>query len=437
MTATQQILNEIKSLNNRLSPVEGLLNVLAEPAKRAGLTPEQFLAKMTAGGSAAAVVGGDGAFAMTYDGRKREKFPHIGGGFGDMLEAMVDVQKNGANARADSHRRLFDPVEKGGLGVQKAALAEGSATTGGYLVPPQFGDKLLSLEVEEAVVRPRATVFPMTATTLDIPALDHTTAQGAGNTPFLAGVQMSWTAEAAMRAETEPTFRMVTLKAHEASFYTVASNNLLADSAIALDSLLTQLFGFAVPWYTDYAYLRGDGVGKPMGILNAACTISVNRSSGGTFKFADAASMMAKLYWKIARGAKVAWVINQSVIPQLLQMADAGNRVIFIPLSAGLQAALPQSSGVMSIGTIFGIPVLVSEKLPALGTKGDVMLCDFSQYLLGDRQEITIDVSPHVNFLKNQMVWRVVWRGDGQPWLNNTITIADNATTVSPFVVLN
>ena len=51
-------------------------------------------------------------------------------------------------------------------------------------------------------------------------------------------------------------------------------------------------------------------------------------------------------------------------------------------------------------------------------------------------EELQIDVSPHVNFLKNQMTWRVVWRGDGQPWLNTSITLGDGSTKVSPFLTL-
>jgi len=74
--------------------------------------------------------------------------------------------------------------------------------------------------------------------------------------------------------------------------------------------------------------------------------------------------------------------------------------------------------------------------MPAQGTNSTVGLFDFSKYLLGDRQDLTIDVSPHVNFLKNQMVWRTIWRGDGQPWLNSSITLADGTKTVSPFITL-
>ena len=31
--------------------------------------------------------------------------------------------------------------------------------------------------------------------------------------------------------------------------------------------MLTELFGRALGWYKDYAFLRGNGAGKPMGIL--------------------------------------------------------------------------------------------------------------------------------------------------------------------------
>jgi hypothetical protein len=46
-------------------------------------------------------------------------------------------------------------------------------------------------------------------------------------------------------------------------------------------------------------------------------------------------------------------------------------------------------------------------------------------------------VSNVPSFLKNQLTLRIVKRVDGQPWLNGPITLADAATQVSPFVVLN
>jgi hypothetical protein len=50
--------------------------------------------------------------------------------------------------------------------------------------------------------------------------------------------------------------------------------------------------------------------------------------------------------------------------------------------------------------------------------------------------QLEVAASEHVNFLKNQMTWRVVERVDGEPWVEKAITLADGTSTVSPFVTI-
>ena len=101
--------------------------------------------------------------------------------------------------------------------------------------------------------------MPMASATLQFPFLDITTAQSAGNSPFFGGVIANWTAEAQTRTETEPTFKMMELKAQELSGYSVSSNILLQDAAFGLEKFLMTLFGKAVSWYEEYAFLQGSG----------------------------------------------------------------------------------------------------------------------------------------------------------------------------------
>lgn len=434
-TPTQQIVDSIKRIEERMAPIDGLLKILAEPASKAGLTPEAFLASMCKGRDAT-MIGADGASLPVPRRRKRG-----GIGMGKMLSALVEMGTPGMNS-ADlqkSANYLFDPVEKGGLGMVKAALAESSGVSGGYTVPPQFAEQLLSLAIEDTIVPPRAYHQPMTSLTLQLPSLDVTGSGVAGQSPFLGGVAASWGPEATIGAESEPTFGQTDLKANQLSFYSIVSNTLLADSAIGLDSLLTHLFAAAIGFYTDYAFLQGTGVGQPLGVMNSPAAISVTRNTGGAFKYIDAAMMFSRLYGVSSwRNEATCWVVHPYVFPQLTQMYDGGGRPVFIPLSSGAQE-MPANSGQggYSIGHLFGRPVLVSEKISTLGTRGDVLLCDFSKYVIGDRAELMIDVSPHVKFLNYQLVFRCIWRGDGQPWLNKPITLADGASTVSPFVILN
>ena len=144
-------------------------------------------------------------------------------------------------------------------------------------------------------------------------------------------------------------------------------------------------------------------------------------------QFADVAGMWAKLL-PISWG-KAIWTCSPSVVPQLLQLKDGANRAIFISIDQG---ATKSPNWSCSAGRSFP-----TEKVPALGTKGDLMLLDPSFYVVGDRMQIEIAASEHVNFLKNQMTWSVVERVDGQPWLDKPVTLQDGATQVSPFVVLN
>jgi HK97 family phage major capsid protein len=274
----------------------------------------------------------------------------------------------------------------------KAALGEASGVTGGYTVPPDFYRSLLALISENSFIRPRAFVLPMASATLQFPYLDVTTVQSAGVSPFFGGVQMYWTAEAQTRTETEPQFKQMELKAWELSGYSVSSNVLLQDSAIGLEKFLMTIFARAIAWFEEYAFLQGNGVGKPQGMLGCPAALTVNRGGGAnTVVFADVATMWSKLLphsW----GSAV-WTFSPSVVPQLLQLKDGANRAIFISIDQGAVKT--------PVWSLLGRPAFPTEKVPALGTKGDLMLLDPTLYVIGDRMQIEIAASEHVNFLKN------------------------------------
>lgn len=308
----------------------------------------------------------------------------------------------------------------------KAALNTSVGSQGGFLVPMEFVDRLVSAASEGAVVRPRATIIPMTSRSVQVPVLDHSFVPGTDESAFLGGITAKWTEEAANLNETEPLFKQVELVAHELSGYSKVSNTLMQDSAIGLEQLLITLFGRAIAWHEDNAFLRGDGVGKPLGCLNSAALISVDRSAASAFSLADAANMLSSLLpgWS---ATSTVWAMHPTVAGKLFQMtaSGAGSNVVY------LDSARTKPSMVL-----FGIPIVITEKLPALNTEGDVLLLDLQHYLIGDRREIEIAFSEHVAFTSNQGAWRFVSRVDGQPWLNSKITLSDGVSTLSPFISL-
>lgn len=322
------------------------------------------------------------------------------------------------------------------MGWTKSALQATGGATGGWTVPPQFVSRLLQLVFEDSVAMPLAAVQPMDSRTMDLPSLDVTTRYSTGQSPFLGGVVARWTEEAVDETETDPQFRQVTLTARELSGWTAASNSLLADNAVGLDALLSQLFTYAINWYSDYAFIQGDGVGKPQGILRSPATIFVTAGTAGTVVFADVAAMYGSLLPQSHK--KAVWLASPSAIQYLLQLKDGASNNIFQPrptapsAGGGAQAA--------PVWELLGRPVIITEKMPLMATGSAVnqgfALIDWSLYLIGVRMEVEIATSPHYKFISNQSVWRFVARMDGRPWLDNSVRLQDGTTALSPFVWL-
>jgi HK97 family phage major capsid protein len=345
--------------------------------------------------------------------------------FGDWLAHAIKAATGKGRVSLEAQDYLEKTYQQGEY-QQKAALGESSGVTGGYTIPTQFSDQIQLVMAENTFIRPRAFIQPMTSAVLQIPYLDITTAQAAGVSAFFGGMQAAWTAEAQTRTEYEPQFKQLELRPWELSAYSVSSNVLLQDSAIGLEKFLFQLFAQVIGWTEEYAFLQGNGVGKPQGMLTCNACVAITRANPGHISYADVATLISRLLPSSLNRA--IWVVHPYGILDLVQLRDAAGRVVWVNAFGGAQDKVP--------GYLFGRPVFVSEKVPTYGTKGDLSLLDPSLYVIGDRMALEVAASEHVNFLKNQMTWRIVERVDGQPWMEKPVTLADGSSTVSPFVTI-
>ena len=76
------------------------------------------------------------------------------------------------------------------------------------------------------------------------------------------------------------------------------------------------------------------------------------------------------------------------------------------------------------------------EHADTVGTVGDIVLADLSQYLMIDKENIESAVSIHVRFIYDESTFRFVYRVDGAPWWNSALTPFKGTNTQSPFVAL-
>jgi len=339
-------------------------------------------------------------------------------GFGAFVRAALTASLGG---RRDPRLVLASKVP----GFAKD-LEEGTGSAGGFLVPTEYEARLLQVAAETSIVRPRAYIQPMSRRQLDIPALDYAVFEDEEKkSNFYGGVYMEWTEEAGTKPKVEPKFRLLQLVAWELTGYLPTSETLLEDTAIALPPLMARLFGGATGWTQDFAFLSGDGVAKPLGVIAAPATIVVARQGAGAFSYVDAVNMWAQLL----PGTTPVWVMATSVKPQLPQFVDPNGNYIWHPAGGVSGAGSPMPGGLL------GYPIIWTEKLPALGTNGDVLLADFNYYVIGERKGLTIAYSEHYLFRTNQWAWKCVSRVDGKPWLNAPIQGRDG-TNVSPFIIL-
>lgn len=294
---------------------------------------------------------------------------------------------------------------------------------GGYSVPEQFFGTWLDDSLESEIVRPLADVRPMIASSVKAVAWDG----GTHTSTLYGGFSGQWVDEGASITAETPKLRLITMRARKLAVLAACSNELIADG-VSFEEQLGQAMTRALGWFLDSAFLTGSGAPGPLGVLNAPCTISVAPETGqaaATIVYDN----IAKMYARLVPGShrRAVWVINSAAIPQLLTLGMAvGTGGSHIPV-------LNERDGKF---TILGLPVHFTEKVPTLGTTGDIMLADFSQYLIGLRADFTLAKSGHVGFVTDESYYRGLIRVDGQPKLGAAIT-PYAGSTVSPFIKLD
>ena len=87
-------------------------------------------------------------------------------------------------------------------------------------------------------------------------------------------------------------------------------------------------------------------------------------------------------------------------------------------------------------GMLLGRPVYPIEYASTLGTVGDILLADFTQYVVAQKGGMQAATSIHIAFLTDEMVFRITYRIDGEPIWHSALTPFKGSATKSPFVAL-
>ena len=339
-------------------------------------------------------------------------------GFGEFLQAVYKDSVPGHRLGVD--QRLY---------AAASGASEGVPSDGGFLVQTDWSNEILRRVNEMGAVQSRVRSIPISAGSngLKINAIAETSRADGSR---WGGVQVFWVAEADEKTKSKPKFRQLELKLQKLAGLFYATDELLQD-ALALNAIAMEAFSEELNFKIEDSIFNGTGAGQMLGIMAGGALITVTAEVGqtaATIVYDNVLKMWSRMHARSRPTA--AWFIDQGIEPQLYKMSLAvgtGGSPVYLP--AGGASSAPYAS-------LFGRPVIPVEYCSALGTAGDICLFDLSQYLMIDKGGLKTDSSMHVRFIYDEMVWRFVYRIDGQPIWNAALTPKSGGATQSPFIVL-
>lgn len=342
-------------------------------------------------------------------------------GAGDYLQAVI---------RSSTPGNEFDPR----LTALRAptGLNGGVGADGGFLVASDVSKDIWQRSFATGQVLSRVNRIQVGpgANSIRHPYMKET-ARTAGNR--YGGVQVYRKAEAGTVTASRPAFSEFKLELETGMALVYLTDEIMAD-ATQLDSFVRMVVPQAITFTMEDELINGNGVGKCQGILNAASLVSVAKETGqlaATLQAENIAKMWARMFAPSRSNA--VWFVNQDVEAQLNTLTlgtGAFNTPVYIP--AGGISGTP-------FGTIYGRPVVAIEHCATLGTVGDIILADMSQYVLIEKGGVDIASSIHVQFLYGEQVLRFTYRNNGSAgysWAAGALTPAKGTNTLSPFVAL-
>ena len=338
---------------------------------------------------------------------------------GEQLKAVYNLRRNGVQ-----DQRLIQ--------VNNAVLGsnEGTGADGGFAIQTDFAGVILESALERNSLLQRLDRYTVSsgANSMRWVMADETDISKS----VFGGVQMYWAAEGGTVPATHPKLREVKLDLEKMMGLAYCTEEMMEDAAF-MSGFFSTAFSLAADELLTGAVIGGDGVGKPLGILNSSALVTVAKETSqaaGTFVGNNAVKMLARAMPK--NRDRLVWLMHPDMEEQLPALSitssdGSASKFLWDP-EGGIRNFDAQR--------VLGKTVIFDQNCATPGVVGDAMLVDPFQYILLSKGTIKQDWSMHVEFLTDQMCFRVVFRCNGTPKVNSPLTIKNSTKTRSPFVAL-
>ena len=300
----------------------------------------------------------------------------------------------------NAYLRHGDDEALRGLALEGKALSTAVAGDGGYLVDPRTADTVKSMLVATGSIRSIASVVTVDASNFDV-LIDR------------SDVGTGWVTETGSVSETAtPLIERISIRLHQLAAMPKASQRLLDDSAFDVEGWLAEKIASRFIRSESAAFVNGDGVDKPKGILlpakvpNSAWTWGslgyVPSGAAADFPTTNAVDCIVNLVYALAAPyrANATFVMNSKTAGAVRKMKDADGRFMW---ADGLAVAEPPR--------LMGYPVLICEDMPDIAANAHaIAFGDFAAgYTIAERTDLRIlrdpfSAKPHVLFYATKRV---------------------------------
>ncbi|MCB5410010.1 phage major capsid protein [Pseudogemmobacter faecipullorum] len=300
----------------------------------------------------------------------------------------------------DAYLRSGDDEGYRGLVPEGKAMSTAVAADGGYLVSPRTADQIRSMLVSTSSLRAVANVVQVEASSFDV-LIDR------------SDIGSGWASESTATGETAtPAIERIQIRLHELSAMPKASQRLLDDSAFDVESWLAARIAARFIRAEAAAFISGDGLDKPKGILLPAKVANASWSWGNLgyvatgasadFAISNPADCIINLVYALGADyrANAGFVMNSKTAGAVRKMKDADGRFLW---SDGLAAGEP--------ARLMGYNVLICEDMPDVAANAyPLAFGDFSAgYTIAERPDLRIlrdpfSAKPHVLFYASKRV---------------------------------
>ena len=242
-------------------------------------------------------------------------------------------------------------------GVPQNVLKESTSSSGGYLVPDSFEERIITKLEEDNILRKVSRVIK-TIRDLKIPIV-------------LKKGGTTWVKEGELYFEDDEEFGEALISAYKLAQLTLASDELLEDSAFDLEQYILDAAVENISSAEEEAFIKGDGIKKPLGIIHQASVGAVT-SDSNIIDVDDMINLKHSLKEPYRHNA--VWLVSSDTFLALSKIKHyRGNPFM---------GELPDKEGIY----LLGYPIYVCKSLDniAPGSKS-VLFGDFDKFWIGDR----------------------------------------------------